>query len=266
MVKSSQLGTRNGASVANHRLRTAMLQRGLSPDAVARELGVDPKSVERWLAGRQTPYRKHRHRLAALVGEDELYLWPDAVSKEHVSAAARSELVDLYPHRADAPADLWMRLLKAARLEVDILVYAALYLPEQNPALVPTLCAKAEEGVAIRLLFGDPDCAEVAARGQEERIGEAAIGIKIRNALVHYEPIFDVPGVEIHFHRTTLYNSIYRFDDQMLVNPHVYGFAAFHAPLLHLRRLAEGDLFSTYTQSFNRIWATSTAATLAPSG
>jgi transcriptional regulator with XRE-family HTH domain len=248
--------------MANHRLRTAMLQRGIHPEALAHDLEVDPKSVQRWLSGRQTPYRKHRHRIAAIVGEDELYLWPDAVSKEQVAAAARSELVDLYPHRADAPPDLWLWLLKTATTEVDFLVYAGLFLPEQTPALIPTLKAKAEQGVAIRLAFGDPDSAEVAERGEEERIGETAIGIKIRNVLVHYEPLFEVPGIQVRLHSTTLYNSIYRFDDQMLVNTHVYGFVAGLAPMLHLRRLSDGDLFSTYTQSFNRVWASSRAVDL----
>ena len=40
------------------------------------------------------------------------------------------------------------------------------------------------------------------------------------------------------------------------VNPHVYGFSAPHAPALHLRRLSAGDLFDTYAQSFEKVWAT----------
>jgi hypothetical protein len=40
----------------------------------------------------------------------------------------------------------------------------------------------------------------------------------------------------------------------MLVNTHVYGFMAAHAPLLHLRRLAGGDLFETYSESFEAVW------------
>ncbi len=52
-----------------------------------------------------------------------------------------------------------------------------------------------------------------------------------------------------------LYNSIYRFDDEMIVNPHVYGKMASHAPALHLRRLSAGTLFTTYQDSFNAVWA-----------
>jgi hypothetical protein len=35
-----------------------------------------------------------------------------------------------------------------------------------------------------------------------------------------------VEGVEFRLHRTVLYNSIYRADDQVLVNTHVFGLAA----------------------------------------
>ncbi|MGH3994185.1 MAG: XRE family transcriptional regulator, partial [Pseudonocardiaceae bacterium] len=59
----------------------------------------------------------------------------------------------------------------------------------------------------------------------------------------------------------TLYNSIYRFDDDMFVNTHVYGSMAAHAPVLHLRRLSGGDLFDTYSESFDVIWNESKPAT-----
>ena len=51
-----------------------------------------------------------------------------------------------------------------------------------------------------------------------------------------------------------LYNSILRFDDQMLVNPHIYSMPAFRAPIIHLRRIQGGPLFQTYVECFERIW------------
>ena len=35
-----------------------------------------------------------------------------------------------------------------------------------------------------------------------------------------------IEGVEFRFHRTILYNSIYRGDDHLLVNTHIYGVPA----------------------------------------
>jgi hypothetical protein len=40
----------------------------------------------------------------------------------------------------------------------------------------------------------------------------------------------------------------------MIVNPHVYGKVAAHAPALHLRRLSAGDLFTAYEDSFTAVW------------
>jgi hypothetical protein len=43
----------------------------------------------------------------------------------------------------------------------------------------------------------------------------------------------------------------------MLVNAHVYGIPAYRAPILQLRQLPGADLFTTYLNSFEAVWATS---------
>jgi hypothetical protein len=47
-----------------------------------------------------------------------------------------------------------------------------------------------------------------------------------------------VEKIEIRLHRTVLYNSIYRADDQLLVNQHAYGLPAAQAPVFCLRTTA----------------------------
>ncbi len=150
--------------------------------------------------------------------------------------------------------ELWSRLLDEVTDRLDLLVYAGLFLPEHDPKLVRNLAKKARGGVKIRLLFGDPDSAAVACRGTEENIGDA-LAYRIRNVLHLYEPLRGVDGIDVRLHATTLYNSVFRFDDEMLVTLHVYGLLGAHAPLLHLRRLGEGDLFSIYAESFERVWS-----------
>jgi hypothetical protein len=54
-------------------------------------------------------------------------------------------------------------------------------------------------------------------------------------------------------HSTTLYNSIFWFDDDTLVNTHVYGVPAHFAPVLHLRHPSSGTLFQTYARSSDRV-------------
>ena len=73
-------------------------------------------------------------------------------------------------------------------------------------------------------------------------------------ALAYYRPLVDVDGVEFRLHGTSLYNSIFRYDDQMLVNQHIYGTYGYIAPILHLRKMAGADLFDTYMRSFELVW------------
>jgi hypothetical protein len=73
-----------------------------------------------------------------------------------------------------------------------------------------------------------------------------------------YRPLRAVEGVEFRFHRTVLYNSIYRADDQVLVNTHLFRVTAPHAPVWHLHKLPAGELAGLYIDSFERVWETAT--------
>jgi hypothetical protein len=46
---------------------------------------------------------------------------------------------------------------------------------------------------------------------------------RIRTALQYLAPLRDCDGVEIRLHATPMYNSPFRFDDDMFVTPHLYG-------------------------------------------
>lgn len=237
----------------NDRLRDAIMKAGLVPTDLAAQIGVDPKTAERWITNGRAPYPRHRHAIAAALGDSESYFWPDAVVPDRAAQVSESEVRRVYPHRSSIPQDLWSRLINSAGDNIDILVYVGMFLTEV-PNLLKTFRTTAESGATIRLLFGNPTAREVLRRSEDEGIGRAAIPAKIRNVLAFFRPLSELDGVDVRCHGTTLYNSIYRFDDEMIVNPHVYGFTAPHAPALHLRRLSAGDLFATYAQSFERVW------------
>jgi transcriptional regulator with XRE-family HTH domain len=237
----------------NDRLRDALLTRGITPADAADRMRVDPKTVERWISQGRIPYPKHRHALAALLKESERYLWPDALADDAAGAVSSSEVIQVYAHRNLVPADLWDRLLAAASARIDILVYVGMFMTEKQD-LPAALRAKAASGARVRLLFGDRDSAAVSQRSRDEGIGEHTIAAKIDHAIAFFRPLAEVNGVHIRSHGTVLYNSIYRFDDEMIVNPHVYGKVAAHAPALHLRRLSAGDLFTAYEDSFDAVW------------
>jgi hypothetical protein len=54
-----------------------------------------------------------------------------------------------------------------------------------------------------------------------------------------------------------MYNSIFRFDDDLLVTPHLYGVTGHRSPLLHIRKLPGEGLFEAFTANFDAIWALS---------
>ncbi|ADG88239.1 hypothetical protein Tbis_1522 [Thermobispora bispora DSM 43833] len=159
---------------------------------------------------------------------------------------------DYDPNRWTVPWDAWGRLFAEAKKDIGVLVYAGLFLAD-DAGIVRMFAEKAAAGVRVRILLGDPDSPEVARRGTDEGIDEA-MAAKIHNALVLYRPLLGRENVAIRLHRTVLYTSIYRGDDQLLVNTHVYGTPAANAPVLHLRKVPGGNMVATYLASFERVW------------
>ncbi|HEY5990007.1 MAG TPA: hypothetical protein VIV12_27020 [Streptosporangiaceae bacterium] len=139
---------------------------------------------------------------------------------------------------------------------MDLLAFAGLFLVEEHPDWMPLLASRVEAGVRVRLLLGDPEGGNLSARDREYKIGGGVAG-RVRAVMVSYSRL---PGaVEIRLHDTPLYNSIYRFDDEMIVNTHVYGILAAYTPVMHFRRV-DGSYFGTYLESFERVWASARPA------
>jgi transcriptional regulator with XRE-family HTH domain len=236
----------------NESLRRALIQARLREEDVAARLNVDPKTVRRWLAGR-VPYPGNRAALAALVRVEEADLWPEAAGPL-ADRTRPEELIRVFPHRWAIPRDTWARFFSSAQQEIGILAYSALFLAE-DAGLLAILTGKARMGIPVRIALGDPESPQVADRGTEEGIG-GAMSAKVRNALALFQPLTVVPGVELRLHRAILYNSIYRADDQLLVNQHTYGMPAAHAPVFHITRTPGGEMAEAYLTSLERVWAT----------
>ena len=232
----------------NDTLRRALADARLDEVSVSSALGVDPKTVQRWIKGR-VPQRRYRWDLADLVSRHEHDLWPELA---YGAGGSCPEIRGSYPHRAAVPWTVWRGLFSSAHRKIDILVYSGLFLAE-DVETQRTLADRARSGVAVRILLGNPDSRAVADRGMAEGIGDALAG-KVRNAIVLYRPLLAIEGIEIRLHDTVLYNSIFRADDELLVNPHVLGVPASYAPVLHLRHSGAEDLISTYAESFDRVW------------
>ncbi len=236
--------------MANERVRAAIYEAGLSVDDVSGALGTDRKTIERWIDGHR-PYRRNQYALAKLLKVDPSYLWPPT-SAEQSRDLGMAELMAVWPIRSALSSSLWLDLFASAGECIDVLVFAGFWLSE-DPAIRQTLIRKARSGVRLRFLLGDPASPAVRLRGNEEEIGDA-ISAKIGNTIHNYRQVIEAPNTEFRLHGTTLYCSVYRADDDMLVNTHLYGLPGHMTPLMQLRRVPGAELFSGYLESFERVW------------
>jgi hypothetical protein len=238
-------------ATVNEPLRRALLRARLRENDVAARLGVDPKTVRRWLNGR-VPYPHNRASIAELVGADEAELWPAAGGL--LAARVRpEELGTVYPHRWAVPRQVWAKLFGSAERDIAILAYSALFLAE-DAGILRILADKGRAGVTVRIALADPGGPHAAQRGEEEGIGDV-MPAKIRNALILFRPLGMVQNIEIRLHRTVLYNSIYRADGQFLISQHTYGIPAAQAPAFCLCDPGGGEMAALYRDSFERVWA-----------
>jgi transcriptional regulator with XRE-family HTH domain len=212
----------------------ALLRAGLTEDDLAASLGVDPKTVRRWVEGRAMPYRRHRWALAALLGTAETDLWPQLRS----SRPRPEEIVAVYPHLSAVPSGLWLHLFGSAQQQIDLLDRQEQpFLGDQ--AVVATLANRASAGIDVRICLG----------------GSGSFDADERSALARYAPLRNYSEASIRVHRGVLYNPIYRADDQLFVVQRAYGIGLGEAPVLHLERTNGSEMFATYVESFERAWA-----------
>lgn len=238
----------------NERLRGALIQQGLSVEDLAQKIALDEKSVRRWITLGRVPHLRNQRAAAELLGVSTDYLWPDSRRDGYVGAAtAHSEIVGTYTDRSTVPRSVWLHLLESASSRIDVLVFSGTFLAQTNPRLPNMLAERAADGVEVRLCFGDPDGSAVALRDQEEGIG-GTLGAKIRASLSYFTRLPGIPGCELRLHNATLYASIFRYDGEALINPHLWGRPASANPVLHLRDTGEDPMFGKYVESFEAVW------------
>lgn len=245
--------------MANERLRSSMVTARLTRHDVAARVGVNPKTVQRWLAGRR-PYERHQWIVAKVLDEDPDYLWPPPGVEAASGDTATHEVAAAYPHRAAVPPASWWHHLSQAEGRIDLLGYAMLHLPEQHPQLMALLTDKARAACRIRIALADPESQPARQRDEEERL-DGGLLARIRTSTKYFGELIDVPGVELRRHATPMYNSTFRFDDHMFVTPHLHGVRGASAPLLHLRCRGPEGVFAKFVAHFEDIWAISTPIT-----
>jgi hypothetical protein len=217
----------------NEHLRTAITRSGLTFEEFADIVGVDVKTVQRWLAGR-VPYPRHRARVAGALDTTEHALWPDAVPAPTMTEAhelttpVTGDAIAGYGHATDPAVPTTAAFLSAAveRIEIAIPNLAS------QPGLVELFRTSATNGPQARIIIENPD----------EQV----------------EPLLGIDAIEIRASPAREDHVLYRADDELLLVLTRIGSASASPPIIHLRRQADGGLFDRLADDFDDRWLEAT--------
>ncbi|QEV54641.1 XRE family transcriptional regulator [Streptomyces platensis] len=236
-----------------------MADAGLSPRKLAARVGVTSKTVERWLADAGlVPHATNREDACRALGVDEEMLWPRAV-KDRIKTGNDRELVHSYPYRSACPSTVWSELVENSNEELFLAGYTNYFFWSQVPRFAETIRRKAESGCRVRILLGDP-AGEVTT--QREAIEDVALSVstRIRITLEHLGRLGDLPGLETRYSSAEdavnhVSLSVFRFDSDALVTPHLARLVGHDSPLLHLRRQGGGGMFDRFAEHSEELWS-----------
>ena len=246
--------------MTNERLRAAIVSSPDTVESLSARVGLDPKTIERWIStGSTSAQGQSSSRRPGAGRRRALPLAEGAVREQDAVRHCRGDHRPV-PQPGIRPSDTWRQLIRASVKEVSLLAFAASFLHDTLPDFDDLLAQRASSGVRVRLLFGDPASEAVAVRGVEEQIG-SSLADRCRLSWKYLSSILEVPGIEARRHGCTLYASIFRFDDDLLANHHLFGAPANHSPVAHLRRVDGGRLFDVHMASFERVWELGQAVT-----
>ncbi|MEV0398851.1 hypothetical protein [Actinoallomurus sp. NPDC050550] len=250
--------------MSNDALRRAMAEARLTEADLAKRCNVDMKTVSRWVGedGR-LPHPRHRWAAAEALGVDESMLWPEAV-RNTVKTGPDREIVSVYPFRSSCPKSVWRSLITKAETELTFAGYTNYFLWLEHPSLRNVLRRKAESGCRIRFLVGDPD-SEVTRHREELEAVPLTVSTRIRVTLDELSKLEGVSGIETRFSDEHIAMSVFVFDEDMLVTPHLARLVGHDSPMLHIRRHQNEGLYDRFAYHVAELWESGHVATPASS-
>lgn len=163
-----------------------------------------------------------------------------------------------YPYRSACPSTVWADLIDSAGEELFFAGYTNYFLWTQVPAFADTLRRKAAEGCRVRFLLGDP---EGQVTRQREVVEDVALSVstRIRITLENLDRLGKLDELETRFsapedatNHVSL--SVFRFDHEALVTPHLARLVGHDSPLLHLRRQGDKGMFARFSEHAEELW------------
>ena len=239
--------------MANMALRQAMADAQMTELALARRIGVDEKTVGRWVSrDDRIPHPRHRWAASEALGADEAVLWPEAI-RAAVKTGPDREVAAVYPYRSSCPASLWRRLITAAATEITLAGYTSYFLWIEQPNLGAALRRKAERGCKVRFLIGDPD-SEVTRQREQIEATPLTVSTRIAVTLEQLDRLRGTEGIEARFSDRHIAMSVFTFDDDMIVTPHLANLMGHDSPAFHLHRQQDDGVFDRFTMHVSELW------------
>jgi hypothetical protein len=240
--------------VTNIALHNALSAARLDINDLARRCGVDPKTAGRWLADEaRKPHPRHRLKVCDVLGVEEQVIWPQVI-RQQVKTGPDREIVTAYPFRAAAPKSLWRNLITNATENIMFAGYTSYFLWLEQPNLHSVLRKKAERGCRVRFLVGDPE-SDVTRRREEAENVPLTVSTRIRITLDELRKIPALPALEARYSDEHISLSVFMFDRDMLVCPHIATLVGHDSPTLHIRREQEDGLFDRFAFHVSELWS-----------
>jgi lambda repressor-like predicted transcriptional regulator len=241
----------------NERLRTAILDSGFAMEDVARKAGMDPKTLERAIAGR-TPHPRNRHALAAVLQCDAVELWPDAygAGSGRLTSSELAGVERVYATRSDflsdlPPATLFAGASSIASAGLSNNLLCQQYADRRLERLLAT-------GASVTCLFLDPSGTAMAAREMEEGHDPGHLAGLTRLNITHLQRLRTRLDEPIRDRlRLATYDQTIRFNiivvkrpetTTAVVQPYLPHTRGVDSPTFVARQTPEPGLFDTFYQ------------------
>jgi transcriptional regulator with XRE-family HTH domain len=167
------------------------------------------------------------------------------------------EIIDVYPTRSRVPGDLWDQIIADAHQEILLGGYTNYFFWTERPNFAETIREKAESGVNVRILLGDPD-GEVTRRRQEIERAQLSLATRINITLEELQRLGPLPGLEVRLSEINaeahVSRSIFVFDHESLVSEHIADRLGHGSLTFHLHRKQTGGAFDQYKAHFDHLW------------
>jgi len=212
--------------MSNQNLKHALTTAGLTVEAFAEIIEVDPKTVQRWVAGATVPYQRNQATVAQALGLEPHDLWPDTITTSPGQparpepadpGAPLGDVVGSWGHANDPDAPDVAAIVSQAERRVDVRHDSRARLTDST---ITAILDRADHGCQVQIVI-NPGAPELT-------------------------PLIRHQQVEIRIAGTFNDHATVRADDEMLVFFVLAGPPGQHPPVLHLRRRTDGGLFDRF--------------------